>query len=174
MWAKRHPDKWRGSKVRCKATVPHAHEWREWLSIFARYLGVSKVLATIAFIRWRMGGSRLDALPPGIPRPAIPPPPGVGTHIHRLLASLGAKPNSSCNCNSLADEWDRKGIEWCKEHKDELVAKLRESYSRTDWPTVLRAAALSLGGIAWQINWLGPLGSLVDLAIERAEKAAEK
>lgn len=117
---------------------------------------------------------------PGLRRSCVAVSSGLpGTEIHRLLALLGVKPTSSCGCASLAAEWDRHGVEWCREHRDDvLVPRLLEAYRETDWSTVFAAAVRGATHL-WLIRRLNPLrpvrsglAAVVDEGIERAELAS--
>lgn len=156
--------------------LPLPHEWREWLRLFAAALGYHEAQATCAYVRWRWRGSRIEELPPGIPRPALPPvEEGVGTELHKLLAELGITPDSSCPCEAMRQKMNAWGPAGCREHREEILAHLRTAYSQTDWPTVF-AACLAGIGMVWKINPLHPiesgLAALLDEASERAERQA--
>lgn len=99
------------------------------------------------------------------PRPT-PLNAGPGTELHKLIAELGITPDASCGCEAMRQKMDAGGVEWCKEHRDEILAHLQTAYKSTDWATYLQAGLRSLGH-------LGPftLGGLLDEAIRRAEKA---
>jgi hypothetical protein len=66
--------------------------------------------------------------------------------------------------HTLANEMDRLGVAGCKEHRDELVARLRKLYDEEEV-----AAALSQPGLGFPVNRADLFGSLVDEAIRRAE-----
>jgi len=70
------------------------------------------------------------------------------------------------------DAW---GVEGCREHREEIVAWLRESYAATTWTERLAAGGIAIiDGLAFQLDLSDPFGSLVDEAIRRAaEKAPE-
>lgn len=103
---------------------------------------------------------------PGKPPPDPPLNRGVGTELHKLLESLGIKPDSTCNCAALAAEYDRRGVQWCRENKSEIVAHLSKAYRSTDWTTAIRAGANAVSqGLPLTIE------GLCEVAIERAEQA---
>lgn len=61
------------------------------------------------------------------------------------------------------------GVDGCREHRDEIIEHLRKAYKQTSTPELLAATAKAVtSGLAFKLNPLDPLGSLVDLAIERA------
>lgn len=106
---------------------------------------------------------------------AAPPPPkpsgGPGTELHGLLLSLGIRPQG-CGCNSLAAKMDSLGVAWCREHRAELVEHLRAEAAKRSWWERLRAAGLAVvTGVAFRIDPADVMGSLLDEACRRAEKA---
>jgi hypothetical protein len=99
-------------------------------------------------------------------------PPGVGTYMKGALTALRIVPTKSCGCEAMARQMNAWGPDGCTEHLDEIVDHLRKAYSKTDWLTIQRARLAAVTtGLAWEINWLDPLPSLVRLAIERARIA---
>lgn len=81
---------------------------------------------------------------------------GVGTEIKLLLSTFRITGDDTCGCANQARAWDRRGVEWCAAHRDDLVAYLVEQGKRRSW-------------------WLG-IGArlsapqLVDMAIENARR----
>lgn len=95
---------------------------------------------------------------------------GVGWHLTQLLKQLGAKPDSSCNCAAKAAEYDRAGLEWCKAHREEMAAFLREKYSSLSWTDLTAFTARAVAsGLVWEIGFSDPATALVEMAIRRAE-----
>lgn len=79
-------------------------------------------------------------------------------------------------CNGACDEMRRKmdtlGPTGCREHRAEIIEHLRKAYKATSTAELLAAAAKAVtSGLAFHLNPLDPLGSLVDLAIERASSS---
>lgn len=64
---------------------------------------------------------------------------GVGSKIKEIINAANIKV-SGCACNSKAHEWDRNGVEWCKEHRDELAGWL-ESQAISHEISLLSAGA---------------------------------
>lgn len=97
---------------------------------------------------------------------------GPGTELTKLLASLGVKGNVGCQCPKKAAQMNGWGIAGCKERRDEIAGWLRENAQERSWlekaKATLRAVAL---GIAFELDMSDLFGSLVDLAIKRAEEA---
>lgn len=55
--------------------------------------------------------------------PHVCRPPGVGSKIKEILKAADIKVKG-CACNAKAMEWDRNGVEWCDEHRNELAGWL--------------------------------------------------
>jgi hypothetical protein len=99
----------------------------------------------------------------------------VGSELHKLLELLGAKPNGSCGCAAKIAEMNKGGVAWCREHRAEIVEHLFKAYKGLTWADVAKAAAAAVtSGRYLQINPLDVCGSLVDLAIERAEVSSRR
>jgi hypothetical protein len=112
-----------------------------------------------------------EPVPPGSAfRPPEPrPASGPGTELKALLATLGITP-SGCACESRARRMDAGGVEWCREHRDEIAGWLRDEAAKRGWGDVFAAGARAvLSGLAFRIDPADVYGSLVSLAIERAE-----
>lgn len=54
--------------------LPHLHELKNWLEFFAEAYGLDRAAAICRYVRWRFRGSKLEELPPGVPRPNVPQP----------------------------------------------------------------------------------------------------
>lgn len=107
-------------------------------------------------------GTQADAPPPD-------PDFGPGTELTKILADLGAKPVTACGCKAKAAAMNRLGVDGCRREREKIVVWLAKAYHKLDWASA--AQAMMAGVIsAWslKLNPLDPLGSLVDLAIERA------
>lgn len=132
-------------------------------------------------------GVRIAGAPPGGRTiPANPPNPaataalsgavGPGTHLKIMLDSVGLnagtlKGAGTCGCDDLAAQMDAWGPNGCREHRAEIVAKLRENKDKTPWAVYLGAMMkMATTGLAVRINPMDQLGSLVDEAVRRAEE----
>lgn len=52
---------------------------------------------------------------------------GVGTAVKRILRErFHAEPGVNCPCNGRIAEMDAKGLDWCRDHRDEIVGWLVE------------------------------------------------
>lgn len=95
--------------------------------------------------------------------------PAPGTHLHLLISELGGKPTSGCGCAAYAQQMDSWGLEKCRKRKPEIVEHLRKAYKGTSYAALATAIAKCVtSGLAFKLNPLDPLGSLVDEAIRRA------
>ena len=94
---------------------------------------------------------------------------GPGTELHAILESMGIKPSESCPCRNRICQMNKWGPEGCRERRDEIVAWLREQQERRGWAEQISAGMRTLTtGLAFRLNLVDPLGSLVDEAIRRA------
>lgn len=175
------PTTYTRDKIHCLCRgLPHPHEWREWLRLFADALGYSQAKAICAYIRWRAKGSLLDALPPGIPQPVLPAiEEGPGTELHKLIAELGITPTASCGCEAMRQRMNAWRAEGCKSHREEILSHLQTAYQATDLEAVF-LAALRGATHPWLIRRINPLhpiesglAALFDEALRRAQQAAE-
>ncbi len=103
------------------------------------------------------------------------PSHGPGTELHDLYASLGVNMMAGCPCRSRIAQMNGWGVAGCREHRDEIIAWMREMAPKYGWRDKLAAAAAAIAsGLAWKIDWLDPFAGIVDEAILRAEaKEAE-
>ena len=100
-----------------------------------------------------------------------PPPPGVGDALHALIAKLGIEPKTGCECQKWIRKMNAWGPSGCEENMAAIVKHLRWAYSKTTWAEVIAGSFTALAsGMALELNPLDPLGSLVRLAIERANE----
>jgi len=102
---------------------------------------------------------------------ATPTPVGPGTELKKLLESLGLKSEAGCSCNQKAEQMDAWGVEACRLHRNEIAGWLRDNAQQRGWLEKAKAAVLATAqGIAFQLDMTDLYGSLVDLAIQRAER----
>jgi hypothetical protein len=98
-------------------------------------------------------------------------PAGPGTELKKLLAELGLKPSAGCKCAAKARQMDKLGVSGCRERLEEITGWLREARGQASWlETIQAAAAVLTSGL--KIDPFDVEGSLVRLAIARAEKSA--
>jgi hypothetical protein len=96
----------------------------------------------------------------------------AGSELATLFRLLGIAGKTECGCSALAAKMNGRGPQWCREHREEIIAKLKENYDLYGLTDKLTAAAKSLTtGLIFHINPFKPLESLLDLAIERSEKS---
>lgn len=97
---------------------------------------------------------------------------GPGTQLKNLLAELGIKDFAGCGCASKMRRMNRWGVEKCREKFATIRGWLVEAQAKAGWQTTITAAAkAATSGLAMQIDPLDIPGSLVRIAIERAESA---
>jgi hypothetical protein len=86
---------------------------------------------------------------------------GVGHEIHKITTQLGIPACRACYLMAL--DMDRNGVEWCKQHRDELIAQIEKRAKDMGWLKWIEAGAKAIA--------LGlpktPAG-MFDLAVERA------
>ena len=66
---------------------------------------------------------------------------GVGSAIKRMLARFGFHDASNCGCNAYAMTLDANGLQWCQEHKQEIVDRLEREAKKHGIPFARFAAA---------------------------------
>jgi hypothetical protein len=117
-------------------------------------------------------GTRLYADSLKKPTRTLPRAPqhGPGTELKKLLAELGITSFKGCDCESKAAQMNRWGVEGCRERFYTLRGWIVEAQEKAGWlATITAAANAATSGLALQIDPLDVPGSLVRLAIERAE-----
>jgi hypothetical protein len=111
---------------------------------------------------------------------------GPGTELHRLIAQrTGESPTPTCKCGKWIKKMDKRGVAWCKQNIDFIVAALmREAKQRaTQWRAVPVDEKGGLLNAAWNQKWKGAFlipgsGVLLEVLVRhmvfRAIAAAEK
>ena len=90
---------------------------------------------------------------------------GPGTEFHKLADRLGIP---ACQrCNALAKKMDTNGVQWCKDHRAEILTEIEERAAKLSWTKWIAAGVVALKDSLPKT----PAGML-DYAIELAEKAA--
>lgn len=104
-------------------------------------------------------------------RPRIVTPiDGPGTELKQLLTELGIVSLGGCGCESKAAQMNRWGVDGCRENFKKIRNWIAAAQAKADWLTTITAATrAAASGIAIHIDPLDIPGSLVRLAIERAE-----
>lgn len=93
---------------------------------------------------------------------------GPGSCLILLFATVGV--TSCCDCRDKAKQMNEWGAKECRARREEIVGWLREKAAITSMEDWFCAAVLAVkSGIAFRLNWLDPLPSLVDEAIRRSE-----
>lgn len=96
---------------------------------------------------------------------------GVGTEFAALVARLGFEAGPQCRCKALMNRMNAIGVDGCRRERDLFVATIRDNAKAWGWGSFAVAIAKAVvTGLALQIDPTDPIGSLFDLAIERAEE----
>ena len=80
---------------------------------------------------------------------------GPGTELKNTLASWGIHPKKGggCKCKDMEAKMNRGGPQWCRDHKEEILAHLEKEAKKRGLPFIKLAAS-----------------KLIDLAIRRSER----
>lgn len=106
------------------------------------------------------------------PRKAIPTE-GPGTELKAIFATLGVTESLGCGCEAMARQMNVWGPERCRLNRARIVKQISDTAAKKGWGETLAAGWASLtSGLALAINPLDRFGSLVDLAIDRADSKA--
>ena len=105
-------------------------------------------------------------------REPVPPPPvdGPGLETKLIFESLGLAPKKQCQCDAKAAWMNRWGVDGCKKRRAGIVSWLRDSqqwYGPEEQAVAAYKAVRT--GLAFELDLLDLFGSIVDLAIARAE-----
>ena len=107
-----------------------------------------------------------------------PPGFGPGTELKAILKTAGIAESPTCDCNAKAIQMDIWGAVACRdEHRDAIIAWLRDGETRWGWKDKWSAGAMLLTKdplLAIRINPADPYPGLVDAAIRRALKDEKK
>jgi hypothetical protein len=82
-----------------------------------------------------------DSVPPPT-KAAQPTQGGPGTELSKTLAMFGIHSTSGCKCKDRARQMDRNGVEWCKQHIDEIVDWMQEESRKRRLPFIRKAAEM--------------------------------
>lgn len=100
----------------------------------------------------------------------IPIQHGPGTELRKLTDSLQIHGKCGGKCGEMLAKMNTWGVDGCREHRAEIVAHLAKAYHGLTWAEVSKAATGAVtSGLVLRIKPWDVCGSLVDLAIERAE-----
>lgn len=101
---------------------------------------------------------------------ALPLCSGPGTELADILRSMGIVSGNGCDCKARQATMDQWGVETCRQNRAVILSWIEEGAPRWGWADKLKAMALAVAsGVAWSLSPTDPYGSLIDLAIERAE-----
>lgn len=94
-----------------------------------------------------------------------------GSCLKFILASLGFNPRQDCGCEELAAYMDAIGPRGCRNNREYLVSRLRQSYQNIPWldtPGIILRAAYK--GLLIHIDPLDVPGSLLDYAVKLSDQ----
>lgn len=141
---------------------PRPHEWLDWLTLITDAL--LRRPGMQSWLRRHLGPA--DAVPIA--------GAGPGRELAMLLAQLRAG-SMGPSCQGRAEQMNRWGAAGCREHRAEIIAWLKESYDKASRLDVFMCGLHAMRlGVIWRLRRRDLLGSLVDLAIKRAERNAER
>lgn len=106
------------------------------------------------------------------PKPVPIVPLGPGTELKTLLASIGLTPQG-CRCETRVAQMNQWGIEGCRQpaNREAIINWLRTEEKKRGWGERLKAGLLTITtGLIAELSPTDHLGSLVDVAISRAEE----
>lgn len=90
--------------------------------------------------------------------------------MKKLLTELGIKSQLCEGCTGFAKWMDSVGVDGCRKERAKIVERLAKQKESSTWLTQATVATrLFTTGLILSIDPRDPLGSLVDIAISRAE-----
>ncbi len=96
---------------------------------------------------------------------------GPGTELSAILDTLGITERVGCDCKTKMAQMNTWGVEGCREHVAEIVGWMQAGQTRWGWSERLMAAGKAVTtGLAFNVNWLDPFPSLIEHAIQIAER----
>lgn len=92
----------------------------------------------------------------------------------KITQELELKPPKGCSCHDLQLRMDVLGVDGCRKEFTELKAEISLNLDKWGWTEFFSNFATGLvkaisTGIAWRLNPIDPIGSLLREAIKRAE-----
>jgi len=101
---------------------------------------------------------------------------GPGTQLTGMMEEVGAQSSPTCSCKRVANYMDMLGVEGCRRERDELRSQILENWERWGWSQ--KASTAIKGGFSWLTGGVArqihdkhdPVGSLIDLAIQREDE----
>lgn len=101
---------------------------------------------------------------------------GPGTVLKSIIAEFGIHPSPNCSCQKFAALMDWWGPDGCRSRRAEIVAAIKENAANWGWDNMLNvtgvakaAASVVKALVTRTLSVTDPVGSLVDLAISKAE-----
>ena len=87
----------------------------------------------------------------------------VGTALKDLIPEWAAKQNKGCGCKSKQTLYDRNGVDWCEQHREEIIDGLVENKDLLTAPLKVMPDNILRFGAA----------TLVDTAIKMAKQTEQ-
>jgi hypothetical protein len=98
--------------------------------------------------------------------------PGVGDHLADVVRIFEIARKEGCGCDEMIAQMNVWGVDGCRAHRAEIIEQLDRNYHKLTWAEVLAATGSAVAsGLALKLNPRDVCGSLVDLAITRAQAA---
>lgn len=99
---------------------------------------------------------------------------GPGTELRNLLKKLGITETCGCNCPVRVAQMNEWGIDGCRANIATIYGWMNEGQANFGWIEKARAATAAVStGLAFRLDPLRPLSSLVDLAITSSAAASD-
>lgn len=100
------------------------------------------------------------------------PKEGPGTELKKIIEQLGVSEFRDCGCLAMVRKMNKWGIDGCREHRQEIIDKLKANAKEYGWWCTVTAGCRAVKtGMALELDPRDRFGSLVDLAIRRSEAA---
>ncbi len=97
-----------------------------------------------------------------------------GDYAALLISQLVMKKNGCGACDETITQMNIWGPEGCRQNRDTIIDRLRESYSKSSWADCIKAAAnATRTGVAFKVNPLHPVESLLAWLVDEAIRLAE-
>lgn len=175
-----HIDRTHAYAARGRGLLDLYNHWHQWHAVhcdwaISRWVANYKAYCAVPWLVGQRGGFsdiqftqknqewwHHGPLPSAQPAPQL-----VGTEVHKILSSIGIHASSCGACQDMINKMNQWGVVGCLQHKDEIIARLRERAATASWLTKINAARLSVQtGLAAEVNWLDPAPGIFQKAID--------
>jgi hypothetical protein len=102
--------------------------------------------------------------------------PQTGEFLKRYIDLLGFEKKVGCKkCDEMLKQMNAWGPEGCRENRQKIIDHLKQAYKELTFTQMVMAMGKGVTtGLAFQLNPIDPIGSLVDRAIADAEAISQK